>query len=120
MFSTKPRGGLWASSIDASYDWKEWCDLNDYRHCTEENSFTFLLTSNARVLRINSVNDLEGLPEIHDELGLCPWKLLDFEKLSETYDAIEVSISSDPNLYWVLHGWDCDSILVMNADTIIA
>lgn len=120
MFSTKPRGGLWASSIDASYGWKEWCDLSDYRHCTEENSFTFLLTSNARVLRINSVNDLEGLPEIHDEFGLCPWKLLDFEKLSETYDAIEVSISSDPNLYSVLYGWDCDSTLVMNAGTIIA
>ena len=43
---------------------------------------------------------------------------LDFEKLSKEYDAIEVFISKDEQLYWDLYGWDCDSILIMNSDII--
>lgn len=118
MLSTKPMGGLWASRIDAAYGWKEWCNSSDFRDCTEENSFTFSLSNNARVLYINSVNDLEDLPELHNEFGICSWKLLDFEELAKTYDAIEVNISSDPELYFALYGWDCDSILIMNPNII--
>jgi len=43
---------------------------------------------------------------------------LDFNKLKEEYDAIEVFISSDSRLYRALYGWDCDSILIMNKDVI--
>ena len=118
MLSTKPMGGLWASRIDAAYGWKEWCNSSDFRDCTEENSFTFSLSNNARVLYTNSVNDLEDLPELHNEFGICSWKLLDFEELAKTYDAIEVNISSDPELYFALYGWDCDSILIMNPNII--
>ena len=76
------------------------------------------LSNDARVLYINSVNDLEDLPELHNEIGICSWKLLNFEKLAKTYDAIEVNISGDPELYFALYGWDCDSILIMNPNII--
>ena len=47
------------------------------------------------------------------------WTTLDFEKLAQEYDAIEVLISGDPGLYYELYGWDCDSILIMNPEIII-
>ena len=42
-----------------------------------------------------------------------------FEKLAEIYDAVEVSISSDFDLYYKLYGWDCDSIVIMNPDVVV-
>ena len=119
--STKPRGSLWASGTDVEYGWKDWCNAEEFRECKEENSFTFSLSPNANILYITSVNDLNGLPTVEDKFGLnfSSWVLLDFEKLSKEYDAIEVSISSDCDLYYKLYGWDCDSIVVMNPDIII-
>ena len=106
--STKPKGGLWASDVEAEHGWKDWCEAEEFRDCKEENSFSFVLSDNAKVLYIESVNDLESLPKGKDKFGLnfSSWYLLDFEKLAETYDAVEVSISSDFDLYYKLYGWD--------------
>lgn len=117
--STKPSGGLWGSPIKAKYGWKNWCQDNEFRECLEENSFRFKLDDNANVLCINSVDDLNFLPKIKDELVPQTWILLDFEELKRQYDAIEVNISNDYGLYWKLYGWDCDSILVMNSDVVV-
>ena len=119
--STKPKGGLWASDVEAEYGWKEWCNENEFRDCDKENSFTFTLSDDAKILYIESVNDLESLPKGKDKFGLnfSSWYLLDFEKLAETYDAVEVSISSDFDLYYKLYGWDCDSIVIMNPDAVV-
>ena len=119
--STKPRGGLWASDINTKHGWKEWCNENEFRDCNKENSFTFTLSDDAKILYIESVNDLESLPKGKDKFGLnfSSWYLLDFEKLAETYDAVEVSISSDFDLYYKLYGWDCDSIVIMNPDIVV-
>ena len=53
------------------------------------------------------------------------WCCLDFELLTYEYDAIELHLSEDNSrgdfmecLYWVLYGWDCDSILIMNPDVV--
>ena len=119
--STKPKGGLWASDVEAEHGWKDWCEAEEFRDCKEENSFLFVLSDNAKVLYIESVNDLESLPKGKDKFGLnfSSWYLLDFEKLAETYDAVEVSISSDFDLYYKLYGWDCDSIVIMNPDVVV-
>ena len=119
--STKPKGGLWASDIEAEHGWKDWGEAEEFRDCKEENSFSFVLSDNAKVLYIDSIDDLKVLPKIDDKFGMnfSSWILLDFEKLAETYDAVEVSISSDFDLYYKLYGWDCDSIVIMNPDVVV-
>ena len=117
----QPKGGLWASDVEAEYNWKDWCEEEEFRDCKEKDSFSFVLSDNAKVLYINSVDDLKLLPKADDKFGInfSSWILLDFEKLAETYDAVEVSISSDFDLYYQLYGWDFDSIVVMNPDVIV-
>ena len=119
--STKPKGGLWASDVEAEHGWKDWCEAEEFRDCKEENSFSFVLSDNAKVLYIDSIDDLKVLPKVDDKFGMnfLSWVLLDFEKLAETYDAVEVSISSDFDLYYQLYGWDCDSIVIMNPDVVV-
>lgn len=113
---TKPFGGLCASRIGAEYGWKEWNDDEHFRECNEENSFTFQLSNTARILTINSSDDLKKLTKTYRGFFIPCY--LDFERLSQKYDAIEANISSDRRLYLDLYGWDCDSILVMNPDVI--
>ena len=115
--SAKPSGGLWASATDAEYGWKNWCEDSDFRKCENENSFIFTLSDNARVLCINNISDTDNLPKTNGEFKLCTWVCLDFEKLKEKYDAIDVKISGD-GIYFGLYTWDCDSILIMNPDII--
>lgn len=119
----KPFGGLWASDINAEYGWKNWCKDNDFRECNEDNSFKFKLKEGSKVLVLKTKEDLKGLPQDEDspiwlEKNLLnDWGsvYLDFEKLKEQYDAIEVYIDE---LYWKFYGWDCDSLLVLNKECI--
>lgn len=122
----KPNGGLWASSIDSEWGWKDWCESERFRECNKDNSFTFTLKEDAKVLRIETVDDLKDLPKMKIKYPIRSTILLDFEKLKEKYDAIEVLISNtsfsvldDKSLYNALYGWDCDSILIMNPNIII-
>ena len=117
---TKPDGGLWASPVDAEYGWKRWCKDENFRECNKENSFTFTLSQNARVMTILSSKGAKALPKQEVKLPFDDWVIVDFEKLREQgYDADEVKISNDPALYWALYGWDCDSILIMNPDVVV-
>lgn len=117
---TKPYGGFWASPVDAVFGWKEWCDRENFRECRKNRSFTFTLSENARVITIASMDGLKALAQVEDELSPMDWVLLDFEELrSQGWDAIEVSLTADPRLYWALYGWDCDSILILNPDVIV-
>lgn len=113
----KPKGGLWASAINAKFGWKDWCKDEHFRDCTKDNSFKFKLKDGTRVLKIDNAEMLKTLPVIELPYNFS-WITLDFEKLKEEYDVIEVLISEDHQLYWDLYGWDCDSLLVMNKDVI--
>lgn len=121
----KPSGGLWASPANAEFGWKEWCAANEYADLTEENSFRFTLQDGAKVWHIWSVDDAKRMPLQEDKLGtsmLCP----DFERLvADGYDAVELHLSEETGehgigdgLYYLLYGWDCDSILVLNSDIV--
>lgn len=112
----KPVGGLWASAVDAPFGWKDWNKESEYADCNENNAFKFKLSSNARVLIIDSVDDLKTLPK---EKIFCDMVFLDFERIiAMGYDALEVNISKDQRLYWKLYGWDCDSLLVFNPSVV--
>jgi hypothetical protein len=119
--ATKPHGGLWASAVDATWGWKDWCKENDFMDCTEDNSFSFHLAPTANVLVIDNIDCLEDLPRAEcGEFSHDLWVSLDFEKLRDSgVDAIEYVLSADQRLYWALYGWDCDSILIMNPDIIV-
>lgn len=119
----KPEGGLWASCVDDDYSWEQWVEGNDYRKDYYKSShFLFKLNSD-KILTITNHNQLFHLPQQRNDdanylTNLTDWIFLDFEELKEKYDAIDVKISKDYELYHYLMGWDCDSILVLNPDVI--
>lgn len=124
-FRNKPSGGFWASPIDAEYGWKQWNEDEHFVECSEENSFKFKLRDDAKVFYISSKEDIDRLPlQITSTDGdIIP----DFERLMRLgYDAVEFSVSDNQafvdyrdSVYYLLYGWDCDSILVLNPYVII-
>ena len=127
-YFSKPNGGFWASPIDAQWGWIDWCRAEDFRYYEDNEFFKFTLKDNAKVLHIYSIKDLEDLPKINQEEQFSLNSVyLDFEKLKETYDAIELHLSEERDiledfwnrLYYKLYGWDCDSILIMNPHVVI-
>lgn len=117
--NNKPYGGLWASRKDTDTGWKNWVLGNDLDIGNFNTSFEFSLKKDAKVLTIDSLEVLRNLPSSESDVTMIQLGLLDFEKLSKDYDAIEVLISKDRRLYFHLYGWDCDSIIIMNPDIII-
>ena len=113
----KPKGGLWACRKDSSRTWKDWCIIQDFEKDRLKKSFEFTISKDAKILTIDSQKKLNSLRD-RDYMSPTGYKALDFEQLSKEYDAIEVLISKDGDLYFDLYGWDIDSILIMNPDII--
>lgn len=123
-FRNKPVGGLWASAVDAELGWKDWSEYECFNVERLEKSFRFTLSENANVLHVYSKADLENVPMQINSSKLIV--LPNFEEMiKQGYDAIELHLSEDKavdesdSLYWLLYGWDCDSILIFNPDIII-
>ena len=128
---SKPYGGLWASPADSKYGWKDWCENEGFRLDDLSSSFSFVLSDDSRVLHLRSGKDVYKLPRYN--YWACfsgdpkhAFMCIDFEALMKNYDAVEVHLSEegpckyDDSLYWKMYGWDCDSILIMNPDIVIA
>ena len=115
----KPSGGLWASPTDSPLTWKEWLEweMPEWKEKYSE-SFEFSLTPDARLLEINT------LQELNDRLGknIGPDDFvgsIDFEGLAKHYDAVQINVGSNRDeLYWPLYGWDIDSLVVLNPNVI--
>jgi hypothetical protein len=117
---TKPIGGLWASREGDNCGWKNWCEREEFHLSRLNTNFKFTLKDDARILRIDHEDQLDNLPKLKNynkdnEYDEC---CLDFEKLKQNYDAIEVDITVDYRIYWRLYAWDCNSILIMNPEII--
>lgn len=116
----KPWNGLWGSPVDSKRGWKEWCEDEEFRTNRLNKHFIFTLREDANVLLIDSVDTLRSIPKRNDWPFDSLWTKIDFKALVRAgVDAVEVSISSDYRLNWILYGWDCDSIVVMNPDVIL-
>lgn len=129
----KPLGGLWASPMNTDKNWFNWCQEQDF-HLEQLNSFfNCSLSDQANVLQISTLDDLKILSteifkwnetpkEITREfLGEKPnvkyhFNVIDFEKLAEKYDGIEISVSNEPLLEHIFMGWDCDTLLIFHSD----
>lgn len=131
MFGVKPTGGFWASRQNAQYGWKDWNRSEGYADCNENNKIDFTLKPNSRILEIHCVKDVDDMVEkyhvdLPDNIGHITMfgslsdlpRTIDFEKISEDYDAIECFISDDRDLFYKLYTWDCDSILVLNPNVV--
>lgn len=118
---TKPLGGFWASRLECNYSWKDHCIKEEYSIDLSK-YIIFSIDKNAKILIIDNCKQLEDLPQLDNQKRNYRDNLytkLDFEKLSEKYDAIEVMINGINDLYFQLFGWDCESILIMNPKVII-
>lgn len=114
-FAIKPFGGLWACDVNARYSWKDFCEGEEFRLDTLNESFKFKLSNEARVLTLKKLKDLNPLPK--EILG--GFVFLDFEELKKTYDVIEYYEDGDLfGLRGALYGWDCDCVLVLNKDVV--
>ena len=115
---TKPYGGFWASRKDDPQGWKSWCEGEEFWLDKLDRHFLFRLKDGAKVLELNHKDQLDDLPKMavwkeDDMFSDCR---LDFGRLAQEYDAIEVT--NIGQLYWPLYGWDCNSILIMNPDIV--
>ena len=126
--TNKPNGGLWSSPVQSPViSWHDWCEYNDYRTHALNESFEFDIDPKAKILTIESDDDLNKL-DIYDlyvvltKNGLpspCReyWDL-DFEQMALDWDGIKVSITTS-KIYFALYGWDCDTLLIFNPEIII-
>lgn len=123
---TKPmRGtGFWASPVQTTWGWKDWCDSNEPDWYEEKKSFIFTLKEDAKVLHLYSIDDALDLPRRPTYFNAL-WIVPDFEKAAKFWDAIELHLSQEvkdrgtEGLYFGFYGWDCDSILIMNPEIIV-
>lgn len=133
----KPQG-LWASPINSKYKWKTWCQENDFKFESLQHHFEFTLKPYARILTVDSVDSLakvtskykgEEIPQsmlpvynyfskVYTAANFQFTHYIDFQKISQEYDGFEVLISSDPRLYYVMYGYDVDSLIIWNLKVI--
>lgn len=135
--SFKPQG-WWASPKDSKYNWRNWCKANDFRFESLEHHVEFTLKDSSKILRVDSVESLGKILKQYRG-HLVPDRMLpvynffakkyvevdfnfnhyiDFLKISKEYDGFEVLISSDPRLYYVMYGYDVDSLVLWNLDVV--
>lgn len=123
---SKPNGGLWASRVEATYGWKQWCKDNDFRKCLEEDSFQFQMKDPKKVKMISSLSDLRRLPQLENPYGIFNEVDIDFERCVDIgIDGIELcwygeewKYKAKDDMYMALYGWDCDSIVVLNPNAV--
>lgn len=117
----KPTGGMQFSPIESEYGWKEWCESEDFRDCSEDNCLIVELKQDANIFIIDSLADLLKAP-LYKPYTILSSKVIDFKRLAQNYDCIWLTNKgqietrfSEPNLY----GWDCESVLLMNPNCLI-
>jgi len=115
----KPYGGLWTSPIDSNYGWIDWNKDSKWVFCEPSVSFKLRFRDDAKILVIDSAEDLKGLPTYKFTPKLFKTQeYLDFRSLSKVCDALWLTEkglretkSSHPISF---EGWDCETVLIMN------
>ncbi|MBO4847085.1 MAG: hypothetical protein J5525_12445 [Lachnospiraceae bacterium] len=116
---SKCRGGLWLSNIDAPKDstsWEGWCEYEMPHWLSKEE--TYISTKeDSKVLKIDSnIAVLQVINKYYDK----EQKYIDYEKIAKDYDAIDFQLSKtsiDPSRS-MFGPLDCDSVVLLNKDTI--
>ena len=83
---------------DSEFSWKAWCLEENFHTENLNECFYFTLKPGSKVLSIRKSSDLEPLPKLHESEQFHGTVFLDFEKLAEQYDAIELFVYGDFDL----------------------
>lgn len=111
-FGHKPAGGLWTSPIDSKYGWKDWCKNEDFGDLSK----SFKLDFKGDLLVIDSIADLNSLPWISvGSFSRILFQNLDCDAIYLTEKGEFETRHNQPRS---LYGWDCESVLIMNPDSI--
>lgn len=129
------KGGLWTSTYTPrskhQSDWLRWCYSENFGYYPKT-GFVIRAKSNARVFKIDSYQDLviliqEFNPKINKTKSI--WESnyflapLQFEKIQKKYDILHLTQKGlidtwDMDKSFSLHGWDVESCLWLNCDSI--
>lgn len=101
----KPVGGLWLS-VDGG--WERWCE-REMPQWLDGDAYDVTLSKDAQILIVDSIQEYKRLPRIEGDE-----EYIDYEEIFREYDAIQVMISQEPQLYMLMYGWDCDSMCIGN------
>lgn len=120
-WQAKPNG-LWVS-VEGDYDWKSWCEGENFRteHLAKE--YEVILKKNAKILYIRTPEEILSLskeypfirPQWDNPEGrrICETYEVDWNKVKEKYQGIIIApyqwkcrLHLDCNWYY---GWDCAS-----------
>lgn len=115
--------GYWMSPIDSEFGWKDWCKAEDFRECREGNSVRLKFREGSKIVVIDSYKDLDSLPHHSGRHGSILFsEYPDFETISEFADAIWLTekgqLETRTSQPKTLYGWDCESVLVINPNSI--
>jgi hypothetical protein len=126
----KPNGGYWASSMASEFSWRDWASKEDFCEYQDDDCVQFKLTPNARVLKLETPEDIEwlaaqygkqrdhidvmgcffGAPSSLQRIGLGD-VMLDWKSIAMDFDGVDYSFSKLRN---TLFSWDCDSVVIFN------
>lgn len=111
----KPKGGTWTSPLDATFGWKEWCTIENFRDCDIDNSFKLKFYDSAKIIIIDSLQDLLAMPMVESDMLM---KFIDYELLAKNYDGIYLTgrgqIETHFSIPISLYGYDCETVLIFN------
>jgi len=107
---TKPCGGLWASPVDCTYGWREWCESENWG----DMSSRFETEYTGRTLVIDSADDLAKVMWINCHYKKYP----DYEGMLKLgIDAIYLTERGERETRYTepgLYGYDCECVVVLN------
>lgn len=118
----KPRGGgFWASPVDAEWGWKEWCEAEQFN--VERLAQSIRLTFRGNVITIDRVEDLDLLEWYGHPGAVFSQEGIRFANMKRNgIDAIHLTTEGQEATRWSeprkLYGWDCESVLILNPDTL--
>lgn len=117
-YMSKPCGGLWVCPINSTKSWKDFCISEDFRLNSFNSSFKISFNNNAKIYKINSLQDINNLPTF--TIGKIEEPLINFEKISEEYDAVWLTAKGYTEIFNSdiidMLGWDCESIIIFNTN----
>lgn len=111
----KPKGGIWASPLDASFGWKDWCELAKFGNISSEYPVILDLDTTNFIV-VDRGSDLDKLPW-YKKFGVL--ESIDFKKLvNQGVDGIYLTSRGEAETRFTyprtLYGWDCESVLILN------